>query len=184
MSETNMATAIIPRSDQMNADDLLAGLITITITGVTIRGGQEQPVSIHFEGDNGKPWKPCKSMSRVLVWAWGADANNYKGRSVTLYCDPTVKWGGMAVGGIRISHLSHIAEPITMALTATKGSRKPFTVQPLIIEEKPDWRAEIEKAGTLAELASTWKRIPKDRQSTFVADKDARKEVLSHVNAS
>ncbi len=37
----------------------------------------------------------------------------------------------MAVGGIRISHMSDIAEPITMALTATKGSRKPFTVRPL-----------------------------------------------------
>lgn len=180
----DMRQAIIPKSDQLNADDLLAGPITITVTEVSIRGGQEQPVSIHFDGDNGKPWKPCKSMSRVLVWAWGADASKYADRSATLYCDPTVKWGGMAVGGIRISHLSHIAEPITMALTATKGSRKPFTVQPLIIEEKPDWRAEIEKAGTLAELSSTWKRIPKEHQSTFAADKDARKEVLSHVNAS
>jgi hypothetical protein len=28
--------------------------------------------------------------------------------------------------------MSDIAEPITMALTATKASRKPFTVQPLV----------------------------------------------------
>ncbi len=179
-----MRQAIIPRSDQLNADDLLAGPITITVTSVSIRGGQEQPVSIHFEGDNGKPYKPCKSMSRVLVWAWGADASLYAGRSMTLYCDPTVKWGGMAVGGIRISELSHIAEPITMALTATKGSRKPFTVRPLVAPVAKDWQAEISKAETLADLSAVWKRIPKTEQSTFAAEKDARKEALQHVNPS
>ena len=127
----DMTSAIIPKSDQLNSDDLIAGPITITITDVTIRGGQEQPVSIHFEGDNGKPYKTCKSMNRVLVTAWGADASKYVGRSMTLYRDPSVKWAGMEVGGIRISHLSDIDSKITMALTATKGSRKPYTVQPL-----------------------------------------------------
>lgn len=181
-----MRSAIIPKSDQLNADDLLAGPITITVTGVSIRGGQEQPVSIHFNGDNGKPYKPCKSMSRVLVWAWGADASKYAGRSMTLYCDPTVKWAGMAVGGIRISHLSDIAEPLTMALTATKGSRKPFTVKPLVSppDPSPDWKSEIIKADTIDALSAVWKRIPKTLQSTFIADKDAQKEAILHVNPS
>ena len=127
----DMAKTIIPKSDQLNSDDLIAGPITITITDVTIRGGQEQPVSIHFEGDNGKPYKACKSMCRVLVTAWGADSKQYIGRAMTLYRDASVKWAGMEVGGIRISHLSDIDSKITMALTATKGSRKPYTVQPL-----------------------------------------------------
>lgn len=128
---SSMADAIIPKSDQLNSDDLIAGPITITVSKVDIRGGQEQPVSIHFEGDNGKPYKPCKSMSRVLVTAWGADAKEYVGRAMTLYRDPSVKWAGMEVGGIRISHMSDIDGQLTMALTATKGSRKPFTVRPL-----------------------------------------------------
>lgn len=127
----DMAAAIIPKSDQLNSDDLIAGPLTITITSVAIRGGQEQPVSMHYEGDNGKPYKPCKSMARVFVFAWGPDAKQYVGRSVTLYRDPSVKWGAMEVGGIRISHMSDIPEALTMALTATKGSRKPFTVRPL-----------------------------------------------------
>ena len=71
----DMASAIIPKSDQLNADDLLAGPITIKITGVTVKGGQEQPVSIHYEGDDGKPYKSCKSMNRVLVSAWGPDSS-------------------------------------------------------------------------------------------------------------
>ena len=127
----DMAQTIIPKSDQLNADDLLAGPITIKITDVTIRGGQEQPVSIHYEGDNGKPYKSCKSMNRVMVHAWGPDSKKYIGRSMTLYCDPKVKWGGMEVGGIRISHMSDIDSAITMALTVTRANKKPFTVQPI-----------------------------------------------------
>lgn len=130
----DMSAVIVPKSDQINADSLLAGPMTITITSVSIRPGTEQPVSIHFEGDGGKPYKPCKSMSKVMVQCWGPDASLYAGRSLTLYCDPKVMWGGMAVGGIRISHMSHINVAQTMALTATKGNKKPFTVKPLVIE--------------------------------------------------
>jgi len=127
----DMLKVITPKSDQKNADDFLTGPMTIKITNVTVRPSTEQPVSVFFEGDDGKPWKPCKSMMRCLVHAWGPNSSKYVGRSLTLYCDPTVKWAGMAVGGIRVSHMSDIDAPLTMALTATKGSRKPYTVKPL-----------------------------------------------------
>ena len=130
----DMRPVIVPKSDQINADSLLSGPMTIKITEVNIRPGTEQPVSIHFDGDDGKPYKPCKSMAKVMVNLWGPDANEYIGRSMTLYCDPKVLWGGMAVGGIRISHMSHLASAHTMALTATKGNKKPFTVKPLATE--------------------------------------------------
>lgn len=131
----DMAQVIIPKSDQLNADDLLAGPITIKITDVTVRGGQEQPVSIHYENNGGKPYKPCKSMSRVLVTVWGPDSKQYIGRSMTLYCDPKVKWAGMEVGGIRISHMSGIDSAMTMALTVTRANKKPFMVKPLEIAD-------------------------------------------------
>lgn len=127
----DMSQIIEPKSDQLNADDLIAGPRTITITRVEARPRTEQPVSIHFEGDNGKPYKPCKSMCRVMVHAWGLRHTNWIGKSMTLYRDPSVKWGGLEVGGIRISHMSDIGEQRTMALTVTRGSRKPFTVKPL-----------------------------------------------------
>lgn len=135
----DMSAVIVPKSDQMNADDLLVGPRTITIRDVTIRPGTEQPVSIFYEGDNGKPWKPCKSMARVLVHAWGPDAHAYIGRTVALYCDPKVKWGGMLVGGVRISHLSGIDREMVMALTETKGRKAPFIVKPMpaVKTEKP-----------------------------------------------
>ncbi|CAB4127054.1 hypothetical protein UFOVP78_42 [uncultured Caudovirales phage] len=130
----DMSTVIVPKSDQISADDLLSGPRTICITGVSIRPGTEQPVTISFEGDDGRPFKPCKSMCRVMVAMWGADAKNYVGRSLTLYRDPAVKWGGMEVGGIRISDASHIDRPMTMALTQTKGSKKLVTVKVLKVE--------------------------------------------------
>ena len=97
----------------------------------------EQPVSIYFEGDDGKPYKPGKSMRRVLVNVWGPDANAYVGRSMTLYRDDHVKFGGLEVGGIRISHMSHMNGEMTMALTATRAVRKPFTVKPLAVARPP-----------------------------------------------
>lgn len=174
----NMRDAIIPKSDQLNADDLLAGPITIKIKDVTVRSGQEQPVSIHYEGDNGKPYKPCKSMSRVLVAVWGPDSSKYAGRSLTLYCDPKVKWGGMEVGGIRISHMSDIADPVTMALTVTRANKRPFTVKPLEIASERNWQAEIEATETPEQLAALWKSMPAEAKHQHEDAKNQRKAEL------
>ncbi len=153
----DMSQVIIPKSDQINADDFVAGPITFQIEGVEIRAGTEQPVSIHLAGEP-RAWKPCKSMSRVLVAAWGPDANVYRGRSVTLYRDPTVKWGGMEIGGIRISHMSHIERDMLLQLTATKGKRAPHIVKPITGETSAkqltidDARQAINEAATLDDL--------------------------------
>lgn len=131
-----MSTTIAPKSDQLNSDDLISAPRTIVITKVVGCPSPEQPVAVHFEGDDGKPFKPCKSMRRVMVAVWGPDASQYAGRSLRLYRDPTVLWGGMEVGGIRISHMSHMERDTTMALTATKKARKPYTVK-VLEAEKP-----------------------------------------------
>lgn len=127
----NLLPTIVPKSDQINADDLIGRTLTIKVSRVALCGEADQPVAIHFEGDNGKPYKPGKSMRRVLVNVWGSDGNAYVGRRMTLYRDEKVQFGGQAVGGIRISHMSDIDREITMALTATRANRRPFTVKPL-----------------------------------------------------
>ena len=126
----DMTRVIAPKSDQLNADDFVSGPKTFVVERVDIRPDSEQPVSIWLQGEK-RPWKSCKSMNRVLVAAWGSDTKEYTGRSLTLYRDPTVKWGGMEVGGIRISHMNHIERDMVMALTATKGKRAPYTVRVL-----------------------------------------------------
>lgn len=143
----NMANFIAPKSDQVNADDLIGGPRTITITRVTgNEGNAEQPVNVYFEGDDGKSFRPCKSMRRVMVKIWGTDASKYVGQSMTLYRDPKVKWGGMEVGGIRISHMTGLDRPETMPLTETRSARKPYTVQPLKMEARDD-PAQVWAAG-------------------------------------
>jgi hypothetical protein len=136
---TDLSGTIAPKSDQLNSDDLIAGPRTIRVTRVSANpDSAEQPVSVFFDGDGGKPYKPCKSMRRVLVACWGADGSAFASRSMTIYRDPSVTWGGLEVGGIRISHLSHIEREITLALTATKKARKPYTVKPLVVSSAGD----------------------------------------------
>ena len=121
----DMTRTIEPDSGQLNADDLMAGPVTVTITGVT-RGTPEQPVNIELAEYPGRPYRPAKSMRRVLVAAWGKDSSVYAGRRLTLYRDPRVRFGREEVGGIRISHLSHIREPMTVMLTVTHGLTNGF----------------------------------------------------------
>ena len=168
---SNMAAVIVPKSDQINADDLIAGEMTITITGVTVVGGTDQPVSISFSGST-KVYRPCKSMSRVLVAAWGADANQYVGRSLTLYRDPTVKWGGMAVGGIRIGAMSHLERELVLMLTMTKQNRAPHKVK--VLKESP-----VEAAHNAARDAA--KGGTAAMRAYWVALSPATKEMLSGV---
>jgi hypothetical protein len=130
--QVDMSQFIAARSDQLNADDLMDNPRTITITKVTASpDSAEQPVSIHYQGGEGRPWKPCKTMRRILVGVWGKDASQYVGRSLTLYRDPSVAFGGMQVGGIRVSHMSHIEGEKTVALQVTRGRKAPFKVLPL-----------------------------------------------------
>lgn len=184
---TDMLASIVPKSSQLNADDLLGGrTITVKITKVSGVSG-EQPIAINYEGDGGKPYYPCKSMRRVLVYVWGDKGQEYVGRSMTLYCDPTVKFGGLEVGGIRISHMSHLAKEIVLALTTSKSNKKPFTVKPLIMSNTPnaaDWIQDIENALTLEDLAQKWKEAQKlFKDSTDFAKiheaKEKRKKQLS-----
>jgi len=119
-----------PRSDQQNFDDYAAAPKTVTISEVRA-GNAEQPVEIHLVEYPGRPYKPSKSMRRVLVAAWGSEAAVYAGRKMTLYGDPTVKFGGIALGGIKIGALSNISERLTISLTVTKGKRADHTVDPL-----------------------------------------------------
>jgi len=134
----DLSKTIIPKSDQLNADDLISGSKTIKIRD--IKGGSDdaQPVSIYFYGDNNKPFKPCKSMRRVLVQLWGADGLQFIGKRMTLFRDDTVKWAGVDVGGIRISHVSHIPTSTRVLVTAAKNKRIPMTIEVLPLVELKD----------------------------------------------
>lgn len=164
----DISAIIAPKSDQLNADDLAAGERTIHIRGVEVSGaGREQPISVFYEGDGGKPWKPCKTMARLLANLWQSpDTSKWVGRSVTLYRDPDVTWAGAKIGGIRVRAVSHIDAPRQVAITESKTKRKLATISIIKAEvreiPKPDgaakWAdgyiAKIEAAQTIGELVA------------------------------
>lgn len=159
MSDDSLRDTIAPKSDQLNADDLLTGPITVTVTCVR-RGSPDQPVIVAINGGY-QPYKPCKSMRRVMINAWGDKGSDWVGKSMTLYCDPTVKFGGVAVGGIRISHMSHIPGKMGIMLTVTRARRSEFIVQPLVVETYPD--AKFKKALPAMLEAIDGKKMTKDQ---------------------
>jgi hypothetical protein len=94
---------------------------------------------------------------------------------MTLFGDPTVKWGGIAIGGIRLSHVSNIQKPLTVALTETRGKRAPFTVQPLADVVRRDFLAEAKlAAGDVESLKALW---------SAAGQAGAPQEVLDQIRA-
>lgn len=149
----DITETIAPRSDQLNADDFITGPRTFTVEKVTA-GTPEQPVEIHMAGFPGRPFKPSKTVRRILVSAWGPEASNYVGRRMTLYRDPEITFGKDKVGGIRVSHLSDIDKRIQLALTVTRGRRSPFVVDPLpsMPPEIIDFEHRVAEADSIEEL--------------------------------
>ena len=145
MSEdVDIRAATMAKSDQLNCEDLLAGTISGAVLSVR-SGSKEQPVQIDLNCWP-VPYKPCKSMIRVLAACWSDNARDWIGRSMTLYNDPEVVYGGIKVGGVRISHLSHIDADMTISLTKTRGKKAPFVVRRLAIASAPKAPEEPRRA--------------------------------------
>lgn len=165
MSIDDLSYTIVPKSDQLNADDLIAGPIVIKITGIK-QGPQEQPVWLESAGR--MPYKPCLTMRRALIAAWGKDGNKWVGRSLMLYCDPSVRFGPNQVGGIRISHMSHIKKPFVVLLATSRGRRTEFTFLPLETTEK-DYSKLIEKYNGLTEeeKKQAWAKLSDEQKNAI-----------------
>lgn len=134
-----MRVTIEKKTDQLNFEDFLGGVTrVVTIAGVK-KGTKEQQYDIEIEGDT-RVWRPPPTVLKLLVQAWGDDATEWVGRRAKLWGDPNITFGRDKVGGIRVSHVSHIDKPVSAALSETRGKRKPHTVEPL--SRADDLRAE------------------------------------------
>lgn len=166
---SDLRSTIIPKSDQLNAEQLLGGPMTVTVSDVRL-GSDDQPVVIHYANDAGRPYKPCKTMRKVLIFAWGEDGRKWVGRSMTLFNDQSVKFGGLEVGGIRISHMTDIARDVQVSLTATKGKKALHTIKWMPNPTALDTDG-IESAATIDELRAVF-------GAAYKATRDASKRAL------
>ena len=170
----NLGDHIAPTSDQLDAVDLLDGERVFTITGVRA-GSAEQPIQIDL-AEFPRPWRPGKSMRRVLVACWGGDGATYAGRRIALYCDPEVVFGGIKVGGTRIRALSHIDGPITVPLIIKRGKSASVTIQPLPDAPPPapaePTAEQIAACTRLDELRTMWQTAGPEVRALITARKD------------
>lgn len=164
-SVSDLTDTVAPKSDQLNADDLLTGEIEVTIEDVK-RGTKDQPVSIII-GNGRQPYKPCKIMRRVLIAAWGKDGTRWAGRSMRLFCDESVSFGGVKMGGIRISHVSHIEKPIEIMLTMSRCRKSLYVIKPL---ETKDYSRVIAEYWALSEeeRIKRWELLSQDEHKAII----------------
>ena len=163
--------AIEPDSTQINADDLISGPRTVTIQDVTA-GTAEQPVNISLVETPGRVWRPSKSMRRVPVACWGPETSTYAGRRVTLYREPSIRFGKEVVGGVRVSHLSHLDKPVSVPLTVSRGKREKFTVQPLPDAPAPapePTEADVSACDDVDVLRGWWQQSGDERRAQIQA---------------
>lgn len=163
----DLSRTIIPKSDQLNFEDVQSSSITAAIKSVRA-GNSEQPVFIDLDGYDGRPYKPSKSMRRVLIGGWGNDGHSWVGKTLTLIGDSTVKFGGVAVGGIKVSAMSDINSDFSLMLTTSRGKRsehrvKKLEFKPVKVDERtPDellagFTNAAGNAKTVAELDKSFK---------------------------
>jgi len=150
---------IIAKSDQINADDLIGREVIAQITKVVVTG-EDQPVTIHLEGH--KHWRPSKTDRRVLAAAWGTESDRWIGQWVSLHRDAEVRFGGQAVGGIRVGALSGIGKALKVAVNASKGKKVMIEVRPLAAPKTaptaaPDLATVLSGAGLTLQDLDAWR---------------------------
>lgn len=151
----DITDALAPNSDQLDAIELVTPrTFTIAAGGrLAVRDGKTV-AEIALEGFP-RVWRPSKGMLDVLAKCWGADAKQWVGRRVTLYNDPDVMFGKDKVGGVRVSHLSHIDGAQTVPIRASGRGRspKPWKVEPLPDVDPAKVTAAITAIGNTTDLA-------------------------------
>ncbi|AYR00939.1 hypothetical protein PP636_gp34 [Arthrobacter phage Hestia] len=174
----DLTESIAPKSDQLDAVDLVSGPRTFTIERVS-KGNPDQPFNFHL-AEFPRVWRPGKSMRRVIVSAWGANSENYAGKQVTLYCDPSVQFGGEAVGGTRISHMSGIDKPLKVPLLVKRGKSAIFTVQPL-----PESPPAVSEPTIPDDVVATTQQAAADGKAAeylaWLTDQGAPSHILDYV---
>lgn len=165
----DITNALAPKSDQLDAVDLLGSPPQVfTITDVS-EGNAEQPVNIRL-AEFPRVWRPSKGMLRVMAHCWGKDTSKWVGRKVELYTDPDVKFGPDKVGGIRIRRISHITQRTSVPMIIGRGKSGSWNVD--LLPDAPAQPAD-QNAARLAELRKEWKTATPERRAEITAESEA-----------
>ena len=175
----DIRAAIQPRSDQLNYEDFLSGPAVLTIERTEdYRDEKGQPrIAIHMVEYPGRPFKASKTNVKLLAIAWGDDDTDWPGRRVQLSADPTVTFGGKAVGGICVTAVSHLPQRFTAKLSVARGKKKDFPVEILpdmppipddvttLAQYQDYYRHRAQNGATTEELAMIQQNAPTNEET-------------------
>lgn len=135
MSENISARDFIEiKTDQLNYEHFLGGSITFKVSRIGSKKDQgKKKLLIYMEGHEGTPFVPCMGMIKCLSSpdGWGEKLADWVGRSITLFGDSKVMFGAKEIGGVRVSHISHIAADYVTKITERRGVRIDYLIRKL-----------------------------------------------------
>ena len=105
-------------SKWLTQDDIGAGERTLTIKKVQIEtvgteeDADEKPVMHFFEVEKGLAVNATNWD--VIAELYGDESDHWQNKVITLYVDPTIKFGGKKVGGIRVKGMAAAMAPATV----------------------------------------------------------------------
>jgi hypothetical protein len=137
----DIASTLTGASTELTADDLIGGPRLLRITRLEMSDDKKRPLSIFYNGDEGRPWRPCLMMRRVLVGCFGTNSDDFIGQTVEVYRDNSVTYGAKGeglqqVGGVRLKRAS-IKERMSFNIQAKRGQKIPYIVNPIPQSELP-----------------------------------------------
>lgn len=157
-------------------------------------------VWVHYEGENGRPWKTSLTARRILARLWTEESDNWIGHTVAVHCDPTVVYAGEEVGGIRPHAATGIDSERVIKLKERRGPKpKTFKIVPLRLDSSPQakptriefsmetYTRAIEKiiseSETHDELQTRFDRMSDWRKQAAQTDREQATKLRERVNA-
>lgn len=130
----------VTKSDRLNAADIMSAPRRIKITGTREVKSKDCLMDIYYEGGDGKPWKPCKTVIRTLSAAWGDHTGDWVDKEALLYYEPSAVYAGQEVGGIRVKALSHLSKaPMNVTVYEKRGKPTKYVITLLEPVQLPDY---------------------------------------------
>lgn len=123
------------KTDRFNYEHFISGPKTLKVSRLGKKVDQGKPrLLVFFEGHEDTPYWVPLGMAKCIASpdGWGESPfADWVGRSMTLFGEPTVQYGGKELGGVRVSHLSHIEKPYTTKISIRRGVRIDYEILPL-----------------------------------------------------
>lgn len=154
----DISEAALAKSNQLNATDIIGCEPILIVERVNlVNESNGKTVYVHYHGCNNRPWRVSKGMVRVLMAGWGKESENWTGKAVKVFMEPSVIYAGKEVGGIRVRAMSDInPHGINTIITLSKTKREPFKVEFLDMKRPayPQDKFEAVLAAMVAQIAS------------------------------